>query len=117
MIVRPVNGARFDSVRGWGTGKEKMVEEIANKQQEWKQKFMVGTYMKQIKIKGHNKLLRRYTSKKFGKLSLGFLNRVITFKKCPVFFQNRGGWDRIGTKGMRGPPHKKGVTDRKSLDT
>ena len=37
-----------------------------------------------------------------------FLNRVIIFKKCPVFFQNWGGWDGIGTEGKRGPPHKTG---------
>jgi hypothetical protein len=62
------------------------------------------------------KLLRRYTSKELQKPSLDFLNRVITFKKCPIFFQNWGGWDRIGPEGTRGPPHKNRVTDRKSLD-
>ena len=71
--------------------------------------------MKQIKIKGHKKLLWRYT-KKIGKLSLGFLNRVITFERCPVLFQNWGGWDRISTEGRRGRPHQK-QADRKSLDS
>ena len=78
----------------------------ANKQSEWKQMFMVGTYMKQIKMKGHKKLLRRYT-KKIGKSSLAFLNRVITFKKCPVFYQNWGGWDRISTEEKSGRPDQK----------
>ena len=67
-----------------------MAEAIANKQSEGKQIFMVGTYVKQIKMKGHKKLLQRYT-KKAWKIIIGFLNRVITFKKCPVFFLNWGG--------------------------
>ena len=89
-IVRPVNGARFNSARGWGMGEEETAEAIANKQSEGKQIFMVGTYVKQIKMKGHKKLLQRYT-KKARKIIIGFLNRVITFKKCPVFFLNWGG--------------------------
>jgi hypothetical protein len=80
---------------------------------EQKQILMVWTYMKQIKMKGHKKLLRRYT-KKIGKSSLAFLNKVITFQKCPVFFQNWGGWDRISTEGKRGCPHQKRGDDRKS---
>ena len=64
MIVRPVKRARYGSSHGWGMGEEKMVEAIANKQSERKQTLMVGTYMKQMKMKVHKKLLQRYDTPK-----------------------------------------------------
>ena len=111
-ILRPVNGARFDSARGWEAGEEKTAEAITNKHLEWKRIFTVRTYMKQIKMKGHTKLLRRYT-KRAPKIVIGFLNQVITFKKCPIFFQNWGGWGMIESV-WRGPT--RGEPDKKQGD-
>ena len=67
-----------------GRGKKRTVEAIANKKSGQKQMLMVGTYMKQIKRKGHKKLLRRYT-KKIGKWSLGFLNGLEGFQQIGMY--------------------------------
>ena len=63
-IVRPINGARFDSARGWGMGEDKTAEAITNKQSGRKQISMVRTYMTQIKMKEDTKNFCGGTSQK-----------------------------------------------------
>ena len=59
-IVRPLKGARFDSANGWGTGEEKTAEAIAIRTIRVETIAHGGDlHEKQIKTKGHKKLLHR----------------------------------------------------------